>query len=140
MASGNNKICVSSCDPRVGHYQCPENAGCVPNDTADLSQGGRCMPGAIGPGALGDACSSGADCKDGICLDAKCSVWCNQDGTCPTSGYTCDTSSAPSPGVCKASSSGVTPFKCNCAESSTGLPGAGLLAAALLALIRRRRV
>ena len=122
----------------MGDYDCPDNSGCVANDWNDLTQGGRCLPGHIGSGANGSACSIGEDCQYGICSDGKCTVWCNAGGTCAT-GYTCDRSQV-DPGVCKTNGSTTTPIKCNCLASTGNAPISLLLGLVFLGLARKRHV
>ncbi|MEW5851365.1 MAG: hypothetical protein AB2A00_21430 [Myxococcota bacterium] len=144
--SNMGRICVSSCDPRVGHYDCnngAEREGCRPNDPNDLSAGGTCLPGEqTGDKGLGEECSSGTECKFGICETGQCTVWCKPDGTCVGNDYTCDRTEVSDPGVCKPSGTGgsVTPFKCSCTEPGTRVnPAAGALLLLGLMAVRRRR-
>lgn len=113
--STGNRICVSSCDPRLGHYDCnhlpaADHEGCVPNDANNLGRGGQCIPGAqTGAKDVGEACGSPSECKTGICQGGKCLVWCEAgSGDCgklEAEGYSCDSSEV-SPGVCRPGSGG----------------------------------
>jgi hypothetical protein len=138
--------CSSSCDPRLGHYDCNhggEREGCMPLDPDDASSDeGQCtVGGQKGTGDLGTTCTSRDDCKYGLCDKGKCTVWCKEDGTCGTTleqdGYTCDPSEA-KPGVCRANS-GNSFADCSCAGSSLPQPRAVALTLALLGLLAARR-
>lgn len=143
VADNGQSICVTGCDPRLGHYDCPENAGCVPNNQEDLSQGGVCIPGRVGSGAVGSACQTGAECEFGICADGKCTVWCTDSGGCGSfggDGYACDDSEV-QPGICRPSATGITPPACACAATDNQPQSMlGLWAAlGLLGVVTRRR-
>jgi uncharacterized protein (TIGR03382 family) len=127
--------CGRGCDPRLGHYECPDGSGCV----TDQLDNGLCVEGEdTGRGGVGDACSSGAQCSHGICIDGQCTTWCGDNNWCPAQ-HRCD-DAAVEPGVCRYDPSadpgpGIGLGGCSC---GTG-PGFGLEWLLLLGLARRRR-
>ncbi|MBF93790.1 MAG: hypothetical protein CMH58_01350 [Myxococcales bacterium] len=139
-AIGSTRICRPGCDRRLGHFECPEGFGCIPDDEGN----GYCERGADEGGqSVGSPCSSAIECRQGICgsewgFGGECLTWCGENFICPA-GYLCDSANNPMPGLCVPEGGGVaTGYACAC-DSTT--PDAWLLGFGLLALMgwRRRR-
>ena len=76
--------CGRGCDPRLGHYQCPEGQGCV----VDQMGNGMCREdGDTGTNQVGESCGQASECVHGICQDGRCTTWCGGDGWCPAIIY-----------------------------------------------------
>jgi MYXO-CTERM domain-containing protein len=86
-ANQTNCFCTRDCGSTS---PCPSGWSCAPLQ----SGGGACVPGeTTGTGQLGDACESGADCQNGICVgisstQGMCTQLCSSTQPCP-SGYSC---------------------------------------------------
>ncbi len=76
-----------------GNFDCAGGVACV--DDGDGDGEGDCT-GSAGPGGVLEACATGADCADGLCVDGACTRTC--DFGCPL-GTVCDDDGAPG-GVC----------------------------------------
>lgn len=131
---------VLTCDPRLGHYDCPEHdqGGCVPDDPLALNLGGVCRPGVTTGATLttGQPCDQATgyrQCQSGLC-EGSCLVVCSA-GACPP-GYRCDTSEIADPGVCRPQPEAVG---CGCTTTdNSDLRGWTLLALLLSWRWRRR--
>jgi hypothetical protein len=130
--------CGRGCDPRLGHFQCPEGHGCIVDEMGN----GMCREGAdTGRGVVGEACDSAAQCQHGICLDGRCATWCGDNRWCPVD-HSCD-GSVGDPGVCRyepgagGGGGGPAVFGGGCACGSVG--GFGLEWLFFIGLLRRRR-
>jgi hypothetical protein len=85
--------CVDSCRYPSG---CPLGSMCTALGSVGSGRIGLCLP-ALGPGAVGAACTKEADCFFGYCNRSakKCSRDCTKDGLCPT-GSSCVAAGGPS--------------------------------------------
>jgi V8-like Glu-specific endopeptidase len=129
--------CTRPCDPSLAG-ECPRGMGCTALD----SGGGECVWLTPSPGSQGFSCSTGTDCRSGICEGRICVNVCDLSqgaSACP-SGYRCDASRvAPGTTVCLGAGAGGGGF---CATDGHGGGGTALaigLAIALTALVARRR-
>jgi len=73
-------------DPCAGDSDCP--GGFICTKVPGSINAGYCEP-AIGPGAQDVACTTGADCATGLCVDSKCAGGCLDDQHCTASNHTC---------------------------------------------------
>ena len=73
-------------DPCAGDSDCPPSFICskVPGSV----NAGYCEP-AIGIGGQGAACTTGADCGTGLCVDSVCAGGCLDDNHCLPQNHTC---------------------------------------------------
>lgn len=88
-ANQTNCFCTKDCSDTA---PCPMSWSCQPLEGG----GGACIPSSSGgTGTLGDACDSGADCANGLCVGTGanagiCTQSCTAATGCP-SGYRCAT-------------------------------------------------
>jgi secreted trypsin-like serine protease len=134
------RLCVpAKDDPRLKFcaQECvPSASNCLPEQTCDtVAAQTVCVFKSPSPGAQGANCSSGTQCRSGLCSpgDHKCVEPCDpaQANACPA-GYECQESSL-APHVCDTPGSG---------GGGCGVAGGGSaigLVLSLLALARRRR-
>ncbi len=74
----------------TGPRACTSDGDCTAPQvcTFDMATGALVCADPVGPGAPGDACTAGADCASGICLEGSCAAPCGGESDCP-SGQTC---------------------------------------------------
>ncbi|HKE13598.1 MAG TPA: trypsin-like serine protease [Kofleriaceae bacterium] len=142
--SAGDGICTQECSdaaPCPGDFQCAAADGgsfCLPPQT----------PGG-GAGQLGDACSDGSQCADGLCVigaaGGVCSTQCDGLLDCPD-GFSCEALDDGGSACLASSAGGGLPIPvsrddeggCSAAGGDSGLSGLSALVLALLALALTR--
>lgn len=90
--SGNNGVE----DMPPGPTSCDSNGDCTAPEVClfDLSTGEGTCGTPTGTGQTGDACTTGADCQSGLCINGMCADPCSSESDCPA-GYTCQPTQVP---------------------------------------------
>jgi hypothetical protein len=98
------RLCAVTCDGVRPTLGCSTGFYCASNPGAC---NGFCVPGTIGTGIGGSACTADTACASGVCREGRCSDPCRADAADCEGGGVCTASAAGTCGVCRAATGGL---------------------------------